>query len=130
MYLLAYSIQVEQEISKMSFMTVYVVLSNYSPPSPRGVLAPSKYTYIALWVDKTVADTPIMFGYNLDKSSSVTIHSKLKFKPWIFSLLDYFCSSTIHRLEDITARHPLNKCSNVFAAIQGEQITKLGGPKY
>lgn len=84
MYLLACSIQAEQEISKMSFMTVYVVLNNYSLPKPRGVLVPSKYTYIVL-ADTTVADMPIMFRDTLDKSSSVTIYSKLKFKLWIFT---------------------------------------------
>lgn len=102
----------------------------YSPPNPRGVLALSKYTYVVLWIDTTVRDMLIMFGNNLDKSSSVTIYSKLKFKLWIFSLLDYSCSSAIHQLGDITTRYPLNKCSKIFAILQGEQITKLGGPKY
>ena len=90
----------------------------------------SKYTYVVLWVDKIVGDMPIMFGDNLDESSSVTVYSKLKFKLWIFSLLDYSCSSTIHQLGGITTRYPLNKCSNIFAVIQGEQITKLRGQKY
>lgn len=109
-------------------MTVYVVLNNYSLRKPRGVLVPSKYTYLVV-VDTTVADMPVMFRDNLDKSSSVTIYSKLKLKLWIFSLLDYFCSSTIHQ-GDITTIYPLNKCSNIFAAIQREHITNLRGPKY
>lgn len=55
----------------------------YSPPSPRGVLALSKYTYVVLWVDTTVVDMPIMLGDNPNKSSSVTVYSKLKFKLYI-----------------------------------------------
>lgn len=83
-HLLACFIQVEKETSKMSFMAVYLALSYYSPPSPRGVLALSKYTYVVLWVDTTVAGKPITFGDNIDKVFSVTVYSKVKFKLWMF----------------------------------------------